>query len=191
MLAELRINRNPVSQNRKCEGCCHYDGNAISKGGACEVGTQPAMCGSGTEPRFGYAPLIEMSPGMVDVYARPATSGSPGVLNEHGKMDGMIQMQTVDLGSEQLATAAMVKNKLTDMQKGCTAETIGQTSRFSPEGHVDSGPQGVSTLDIAKSMYTSYMRPREQFKFSLKEVLQFLGENGYTVTDEELKAAGE
>lgn len=190
MQAELRINRTPVSPNRKCEGCCHYDGNAISKGGACEVGTQPAMCGAGAQPRFGYAPLSEMAPDMVDSFATPALSGSPGAMNETGQLEKPITMKHVVLGSEELSIANRLKGKQMSMFKGGEAATIGQTSRFSPDGHV-AHPRHMdepTTLDLAKSLYTQGLSPRQQHKFSLRQVLEFLGENGYEVTPQDLEA---
>ena len=166
MQAELRINRTPVSPNSKCEGCCHYDGNAISKGGACEVGTQPAMCGSGTQPRFGYAPLSEMAPDMVDDFATPAVSGSPGLMNETGHMEKQITMKHVVLGDEELTIAQRIKGEKMTLFKGGIAETTGQTSYFSPDGHV-AHPRHVgepTTFDIAKDLYARGMSPRLQHK---------------------------
>jgi hypothetical protein len=148
------------------------------------------MCGAGTEPRFGYAPLSEMAPDMVDSYATPASVGSPGTMNETGHMEKQIAMKHVVLGSEELSIANRLKGEQTNLFKGGEAATTGQTSRFSPDGHA-AYPRHVeepTTLDLAKSLFAQGLSPRQQHKFSLRQVLEFLGENGYEVSPQDLEA---
>src|SRR5262245_18975145 len=107
-LAELRIQRTPVSQNSKCEGCVHYDGNAAAKGGACEVGQAPALCGTGSEPKYGYAALADLAPDEIDDLASPTLIGSVRAMNEHGLIEKQVTMKRVVLGDEDLAIAKRI-----------------------------------------------------------------------------------
>lgn len=184
-LYELRIERTPVPQNRKCQGCVHYDGNAASKGGACEVGTMPSMCGTGSDPKYGYGPLSELSPDEIDDLATPQLSGSVGAMNEHGQLEKMVTMKRVVLGDEDLSIAQRIYGNL-----GATAfkSLQGVLSQSTPEvEHLD--PDTTPKMFIvAKSLHELYLAPRAQKKFDLYDVLDFLKERGMAVTDDDYEA---
>ena len=194
-LAELRINRTPVSPNSKCEGCVHYNGNAQSKGGACEVGQQPSMCGSGTEPKYGYAPLAELSADEIDDLATPCINGNIGAMNENGHIEKTIMMKRVCLGDEDLTIAqriAGVLEKNISKSMGyaqgivslyCDAHLAQQFDKPLPLAYV-----------VAKSLYDQHFAPRKQRKYDLEDVLDFLKANvsrtGIVVGDDAYEAAG-
>ena len=186
----MKIERRPVPQNSKCEGCLHYDGNAMSKGGACEAGTQPYMCGDGAEPLYGYAPLSVMGPDQASDLAVPALLGTPGALNETGQLDPTIKMKQVCLGDEHLTIAQRIYGQAINMRKGFVAPSIGQTTLGSPDGHVLHPYEHAepTAIGVARTMYKSHFRPREQCKFSLTDVLDFLKDNGFNVTQEDYDA---
>lgn len=189
----LRIQRTPVQQNRKCESCLHYDGNAQAKSGACEVGTQPFMCGDGSAPRFGYAPLADMAPDVMDDLAAPTLTGQVGAMNEHGALDRKVQMQMHVLGDEQLTIAQRIRGDATSMHKGFVAPVQGQVGLSCPDD-VNVFPHETTpatTFDIAKTLYSAHMRPSLQQRYSLKEVMYWLGENGFDVTDVDASHADE
>lgn len=180
----LPVQRTAVSQNSKCESCLHYDGS-ISKSGACEVGTQPFMCGDGSLPQFGYAPLAEMTPDIMADLAAPVSMGQVGSMNEHGAMDRQVEMQTHVLGDEQLTIAQRIHGAATSMHKGFVAPVQGQTGLFCPADEADF-PHEIptpSTYDVAKSLYDEHLRPSLRKSYSLKEVVFWLGEHGFEVND--------
>lgn len=187
MLAELRIQRTAVTQNSKCESCAHYDGNAAAKGGACDVGSQPFMCGDGHEARFGYAPLDTLAPDMIDDIATPVMVGAPGAMNETGAMETPIQMKQVVLGDELLTIAERIKGDMmgpSDMVAKSMQE-YGQTTLSAPM--VRPPPRlAPRTLDIAKALREMYMSPRQRAKYSERDVVNFLGKHGYPVSLESL-----
>lgn len=190
-LAELRINRTAVPQNSKCEGCVHYDGNAAAKGGACEVGTMPQVCGSGTDKKYGYAPLAEMGPDEIDDLATPTVNGSVGTMNEYGEIEKTIEMKRVCLGDEDLTIAKRIHGELVSMKKSFGI-TQGEVNRFA-------GVERADTIDayeqpiwfrVAKSLRDLHFAPRKQRKYDLEAVLNFLLEKGIPVSDSDYAAAG-
>jgi len=48
-----------VPENPKCHGCLHYETNKS----VCLTALVPQTCGSGDDPRLGYAPLSQLKPG--------------------------------------------------------------------------------------------------------------------------------
>lgn len=189
-LADLRIQRSAVPQNAKCEGCVHYDGNAAAKAGACDVGTQPFMCGDGSEPRFGYAPLEQLAPEMIDDLATPVLSGSVGAMNEHGDLEKPIQMVPVVLGDEQMSIAERIHGQL--MTKSFAyEESQGETNLYAPSGPMMRARREPSTLEVAKALRTQYLSPRMQKKYTLRDVVEFLGKRGFMVTAHDLAGAQE
>lgn len=191
-LQTLRINRTPVNANPKCEGCVHYDGNAQAKGGACEVGTSPALCGSGAMPKYGYAPLAELGPDEIDDLATPALGGSVGAMNEYGRMEQPVQMKQVVLGDDDLNIAQRIFGEMThsDTFKSGMFKSQGQIGIHVPNATAYVESTGVSMYDVARELHTQYFAPRKQKKFSLGDTLQFLKSHGMHVTDDDLFKAG-
>jgi CBS domain-containing protein len=194
-LQTLRIQRTPVRQNSKCESCVHYDGNAASKGGACEVGSAPQICGNGSERRFGYAPLDELGPDEIDDLATPTAVGQVGMMNETGAMEPMIVMQRVVLGDEDLTIAERIRGQL--------QETLAKSSHVGAvQGHntsiyadVHLGNTLYATPDtsmyaVAKAMHETYFSPRKQRKYNVGAVLHFLAAKGYVITSNDFAKAG-
>lgn len=74
-----------VHPNSKCESCLHY-ARSIALRGACTKGQQPASCGDGTMPVYGYAPLNgalpENGPGVGTVTNNWTTTGAPKMLGK-------------------------------------------------------------------------------------------------------------
>lgn len=191
-LAELRINRTPVTPNSKCEGCVHYDGNAQAKGGACEVGSMPSMCGSGTEPKYGYAPLAELSPDEIDDLATPTINGMVGAMNEHGSIEKTIMMKRVVLGDEDMTIAQRIAGKV--------SSELGKSIGFAQgEVAIHCGAELAQELYekplplayvVAKSLRDLHFAPRKQKKYDIGNVLDFLYERGMDVGDDAYAAAG-
>jgi len=192
-LAELRINRTAVPQNRKCEGCVHYDGNAQAKAGACEVGSMPSVCGTGGDKKYGYAPLDEMGPDEIDDLATPMVNGAQGVMNEHGDIEKPITMKRVVLGDEDLSIAQRIQGERSNMaKKSFYGATQGEVNvRSGAEmGHLIDDKTDDSMFAVAKSLHTEYFAPRKQKKYTVGDVLQYLLEKGMPVTDEDFEKAG-
>lgn len=184
---ELRINRMPVTPNRKCEGCVHYDGN-VAKGGACEVGTQPTMCGDGSEMKYGYAPLANLGPDEIDDLATPTLVGGVGAMNETGALEKTIEMKRVTLGEEDLTIAQRIHGELSGgINK---AVRLSEVPTHAPYG-VREEPEAPLMYRVAKSLRDLHFAPRKQVKFDLHQVLDFLKENGFNVTGEDYAAAGD
>lgn len=185
-LQQLRIQRTPVKENAKCSGCVHYDGNAQSKGGACEVGQAPQLCGNGTERKFGYAPLAELGPDEIDDIATPTLVGGVGQMNETGSFEKTIAMQRVVLGEEDLALANRIHGEL---QKSLSeSHRMGYTQGIGShhcDGHLGSRfhQKPVTAYDVAKSLHSMHFAPRKQKKFGLGDVLDFMKSNGFAVAD--------
>lgn len=190
-LAELRIQRMPVSQNSKCEGCVHYDGNAAAKGGACEVGQQPQLCGSGAERKYGYAPLDELGPDEIDDLATPSLVGSVGAMNEHGNIEKTIAMKRVVLGDEDLSIAKRIHGELI----GKLSKSIGYaqgivSASCGAELYTQRNEQEPTMYLVAKALRDLHMAPRKQRKYDLEDVLDFLKSSKMDVKDEDYAAAG-
>lgn len=189
-LAELRINRTPVSQNSKCEGCVHYDGNAAAKAGACEVGQSPAMCGTGAEPKYGYAALADLAPDEVDDLATPLLTGSSGAMNEHGSIEQTIKMKRVVLGDEDLTIAQRIHGELQGIAKKSIGYAQGEVNAYAGAElamqRYKNGPE-YPMVTVAKSVHAMYLSPRKQHKYGVSDVLMFLQSRGMPVTDEELE----
>lgn len=188
-LAELRINRTPVTPNSKCEGCVHYDGNAQSKGGACEVGQQPAMCGTGADPKYAYAPLANLSADEVDDLATPAINGSPGAMNEFGKLEQTIKMQRVCLGDEDLSIAKRIEGTLIKSMQNSIAYAQGIVSASCGAHEMLADEEAPLAYRVAKSLRDLYLSPRKQYKYDLGDVLDFLKSKGMHVDDESFELA--
>jgi hypothetical protein len=184
---ELRINRMPVSPNRKCEGCVHFEGQ-VSKGGACEVGTTPGVCGDGSEMRYGYAPLANLGPDQIDDFATPAMVGSVGAMNEEGQLESMIQMKRVVLGDEDLTVAERIYGDLS--ANAFKSERLAEVPIHAPFNYKGSTPEQPLLYRVAKSLYGE-LSPRKQKKFELHDVLDFLKGHGFEVTEADYGAAGE
>jgi len=194
-LQELRIQRTPVTPNSKCEGCVHYDGNAAAKGGACEVGTAPALCGSGIDRKYGYAPLAELGPDEIDDLATPCVNGSPGTMNEYGSMEPMIQMKRVTLGDEDMTIAQRIAGDITrDMVKSeFRWQSQGEVSRHCGQEMADRMRDGKPlplAYRVAKSLRDMHFAPRKQRKYDLEDVLDFLKAGGMHVGEDAYEAAG-
>lgn len=191
---EMRIEQMPVNQNRKCEGCVHYNGNAASKGGVCEVGKLPTSCGSGDSPKYGYAPLSELRADEIDDFATPVVSGMQGVMNEQGKIESIITMKTVNLGDEDIAWAKQIQQRLSKSGMHTSQDMFmyqGQTNLYAPEAALHQLPGAEPEMfRVAKALHEEYFAPRKQKKFSIGQVLEFLAHNGMNVTDEDYSAAG-
>lgn len=189
-LAELRISRTPVSQNSKCEGCVHYDGNAAAKAGACEVGQAPALCGTGAEPKYGYAALADLSPDEVDDLATPCLVGAQGAMNEHGKIEKMIQMKRVCLGDEDLGIAQRIHGELQGIAQKSIGYAQGEVNAFAgaelAQQRYGNGPQHPM-LTVAKSVHDMYLSPRKQHKYGVTDVLAFLKSRGMPVTTDDME----
>lgn len=187
-LAELRINRTPVSQNSKCEGCVHYDGNAAAKGGACEVGQSPSMCGSGSEPKYGYAALEDLAPDEVDDLATPTLVGAQGAMNEHGEIEKTIMMKRVVLGDEDLSIAQRIHGELQGIARKSIGYAQGEVNMFAGAELAQQRfqtPQNMM-VTVAKSLYDMHMSPRKQHKYGVSDVLAFLKSRGMPVTDDDM-----
>jgi len=188
-LQTLRINRTPVSENRKCEGCVHYDGNAAAKGGACEVGQSPALCGNGGEPKYGYAALADLSPDEVDDLATPLINGPQGTMNEHGEIEKTITMKRVCLGDEDLTIAQRIHGEQSKYTKKSWGYADGQVNAFAGAelAHERTVNPEHPMIDVAKSLHDMYMSPRKQHKYGVTDVLAFLQSRGMPVTDDEME----
>lgn len=186
-LVELRINRTQVPQNRKCEGCVHYDGNAQAKTGVCEVGSMPTACGTGGDPRYGYAPLSEMGPDEIDDLATPCINGPSGLIGDLTDGPG-IEMKRVCLGDEDLTIAQRIYGE-TNIAKSIT-QSQGQVSQHSGLERIGvEKPKGL-LYDVVKALRSQYFAPRKAKKFDDGAVLQFLVEKGMTATQADYDAAG-
>lgn len=187
-LQTLRISRTPVSENSKCNGCCHYDGNAQAHGGACEVGQAPALCGTGTEPKYGYAPLDELAPDEIDDLATPQIAGQQGAMNEHGAIEKMVVMKRVVLGDDDLTIAQRIHGELSDIAKKSYGYAQGEVNMFAgaelAQQRYDRPEHPMIT--VAKSLHDMYMAPRKQHKYGVTDVLEFLKAKGMPVTDEDM-----
>lgn len=189
-LAELRINRTAVPQNNKCNGCVHYDGNAQAKGGVCEVGSMPQVCGTGGEKKFGYAPLDELGPDEIDDLATPQLSGTRGAMNEHGDIEKPIAMKRVVLGDEDLSIAQRIHGERTGVKKSLGDFQGEVNARAGVEmGYLIDGRVDQSMYGVAKSLHEMHFAPRKQKKYTVGDVLQFLLEKGMPVTDEDIEKA--
>lgn len=194
-LAELRLQQTPVRQNAKCDGCVHYNGS-LAKSGACEVGQAPSMCGSGKEPKYGYAPLADIGPDEIDDLATPLVNGSSGTMNEHGAMEQRVVMKTVCLGDEDLTIAKRIHGVLSrelvksigfaqgEVGRHCGAELAHELyEKPLPLGYV-----------VAKALRDQHFAPRKQRKYDLEDVMDFLKSHsehtGITVGDDAYAAAG-
>lgn len=193
-LQELRIQRTPVTPNSKCESCVHYDGNAQSKGGACEVGTAPAMCGNGLDRKYGYAPLAELGPDEIDDLATPCVNGNVGTMNEHGDMEPQIQMKRVTLGDEDMTIAERIRGIVESNTQKSLAMWHAQGEVSLHCGHKLAEEYLEKQLPIAyvvaKSLYDLHFAPRKQRKYDLEDVLDFLKSRGMDVGDDSYEAAG-
>lgn len=193
-LQELRIQRTPVTPNSKCESCVHYDGNAAAKGGACEVGTAPALCGGGSEPKYGYAPLAELGPDEIDDLATPCVNGMVGAMNEHGDLEQTIQMKRVVLGDEDFTIAQRIAGTV----QGAIGKSMemwqsqGEVSRAcgAKLAHEMVERQLPLAYVVAKSLHDLHFAPRKQRKYDLEDVLDFLQERGMPVGNDAYAAAG-
>jgi hypothetical protein len=180
-LQQLRVQRTAVSQNSKCEGCVHYDGNAAAKGGACEVGSMPSVCGSGNEKRYGYAPLDELGPEEIDDLATPEVNGTVGAMNEHGNIEKTIEMKRVVLGDEDLSIAQRIKGERSKMSKafGATQGEVNVAAGAEMGMYIEDS-RDDSMFAIAKSLRDLHFAPRKQF----------LVEKGMPVSDSDFERAG-
>lgn len=191
-LAELRINRTPVTPNSKCESCVHYDGNAAAKGGACEVGTSPALCGNGTERKYGFAPLDELGPDEIDDLATPSLVGASGAMNEHGEIEQMIKMKRVVLGDEDLSIAQRIHGELQGIAKKSIGYAQGEVNAFAGAELAQQryGQPKHMLYTVAKSLRDLHFAPRKQRKYDVVAVLDFMFDRGLPVTDDDYIAAG-
>lgn len=182
-LAELRINRTPVTPNSKCEGCVHYDGNAAAKGGACEVGSAPALCGSGSEPKYGYAPLAELGPDEIDDLATPQINGQIGAMNEHGQIEQTVMMKRVCLGDEDLTIAQRIAGVVNNELSKSLGSSQGQVAAHcgvEMARLLYDRPLPLAYV-VAKSLHDMYFAPRKQKKYGVVDVIDFLKSHGWDV----------
>ncbi len=188
-LQTLRISRTPVSENSKCESCVHYDGNAAAKGGACEVGQAPALCGNGLEPKYGYAALADLSPDEVDDLATPQIAGSPGAMNEHGAIEKTIMMKRVTLGDDDLTIAQRIHGEVLGTARKSWGYAQGEVNPFAGAElaqQLYDDPE-YPMITVAKSLHERYLSPRKQHKYGVSDVLAFLQSRGMPVTDAEME----
>lgn len=162
----------PVPSNSKCGSCLHYNGSQ-ARTGVCEVGTQPQICGNGTEPLYGYAPLDSVGPDEIDDIATPMISGASGVMNETGGMEPTVQMKRVVLGDEDLTIAQRILGQVATLSKAISSEDVSHRGYY-----------------VAKSLRDQHFAPRKQKKFTLKSVMDFLHSNGIEMTDRDYAYAG-
>lgn len=189
-LQTLRISMTPVSENPKCDSCVHYNGNAAAKGGACEVGSAPALCGSGAEPKYGYAALADLSPDEIDDLATPTLVGAQGAMNEHGGYEKTIMMKRVVLGDDDLTVAQRIHGELVSIARKSIGYAQGQVNPFAgaelAQQRYGNGPE-YPMITVAKSLHRDYLSPRKQHKYGITDVLAYLQSRGMPVTEEEME----
>ena len=180
----MRVQRTPVIRNFKCLSCMHYDGNAQAPEGACNVGNQPYLCGTGELPEYGFLSVTTAS----------STSKSPlNLADTTADADATAQRPNppitqvlVSLGDDHLNLA---KHILMDMQARnpsavCRVHASLQPGPVGVNVHASGGfvcnCGAISNNEVAEAMIP-YLKPREKAVIDQKAIVMHLNEAGFNV----------
>lgn len=151
----IGVVQNRVPQNPKCNGCTHFNKGTSN----CEIGLSPAVCGDGSTPDMGYAPVDEAGPNIVFAEVPDhATSSRPG--REVPQANARVPMTVSHLGDES-ELLALAKSIRSDMQKACSngcavhqygEQVTGQHNIYTAGAKCTCLP--LSNGDVAKAMHS-------------------------------------
>lgn len=152
-----------VTPNPKCESCLHYNAQRGASG-VCEIGLRPIVCGDGTMPDMGYAPVSAIGPSIGGTHApngqAPIQSGKnlipdSALYNRGGNGGGeaqIVAMQVVALNEEHVD---MVKSL--DRQLAFTCRNHERSSSSRPavaalHNQNDCTCKSASTRHVARAL---------------------------------------
>jgi hypothetical protein len=174
---ERFANAQLVDPNAKCSGCMNYDPQ-LGGTGACLVGLRPWLCGDGTTPTTGYAPMTMQVPSISAPMAFSSQVDAPT-----GADVAPPELPLVVLGEEHVQLVHQLEAQEVTLQKSlCPTHSRvaanGQTSHYvagSYEG-LRCACSPVSDFAIAKSM-TQHLANRELALISAPVLLDFVHRN--------------
>lgn len=116
-----------VPENPKCHGCLHYETNKS----VCLTALMPQTCGSGDDPRHGYAPLSQLKPGD----GHPTVGAAQAIGATHDPTPSKLDLGSPPievLGDEAPQLAAMLHSAalahLAKSERNCLVHSFGSMS---------------------------------------------------------------
>lgn len=174
---------NIVNPNPKCRGCLHY----LDAPSACEIGLNPAICGDGSTPVQGYAPIESTGPDPTvteepgDSVTESARAGTP-----RGRDIPLVPISTSHLGdaSELLALSQrMIPDLKKAAKEGCSVHGfndggmgIGNIHASIIQTHARCHCLPFTVDDCAKAIHDE-LGARLRNRVSIKQVKAFITKN--------------